>query len=951
MSTPAAFSRLQLAAALLEYDNDPDNPDAPYRSAQESAIFAHLRRNPAARPELAPRKSDYLGVSVPSETGSLGGRESALDTRRSRGSKGSIDALRNPFGADNTSESEAHDEGEAEGLEVDLASWGLDAFIPKDKKSAKARGKQPAPAVGSTRSRLPSTNHDSSLTSPRRGFITSKSVSLGGDIEANELLAMDERRRSFGSPLDLVGMEPSGVPFHHRRRTTSQASLTPSQPTLVPFPSASIRSPSPGIEQTYREPTARAHDRTYSTASMNSRFMLDEGRDGLEDRQRTFSNDTLGMPRPLEDNPFAIQNPSHISRFDPKAVSRARSYSNATMGSRLMPENDNSSVITGDPYARERRYSTTLDLLRPKVLVMPSPLQPVATQSAVEPIQNVRDGFELSADGPPLPPGARTSRRLSSSMSILEAGAAKGLIASNSFIPNPLMDLSSPRRHSVALYPFRVSLRTTKEETLQIPAAVDQNSKASRPAGKLYGKCLIDDLESRKAHMRSKQRVFTGDQRPSMMARASSHRVSTLIDPATLMTRPTNQRSSSYGSQNPQQTLARHPSVTIKPLITFDGEQDKPLQPAPTANRLPETRSVFGVDTIWQREMVKLKEIQAVEAKENEEKRKREEEAERKKQEKKSKRKKGKQKTEEESVHIDLPRVSAEPPMLPDIQRASRRVPPKPSDSDISSESGDEEAPFAANEQGSVVWQSSDEEDAGPRRTTGVGPRYPTQTRKFAPRTEDDDSEEDLPLAATINKARAKLSSSRTYPPDSEDEDEPLSRIILKAKSTKALSLKSRKDDEDDDQPLGLRASRIPLKPVAGDDEDDMPLAFHPEQQRRTQYQMLAQQQQQQQQMMMQAQLQSNMLMNSSMMGPSYYGPPMMNPMAMMQMQVPCPSLRLLQYMMKPSLVELIAGEGTSLSKARTSKIYFFFFSLFLFKDLGIGYPAPPTSYMDSNAK
>jgi len=44
-----------------------------------------------------------------------------------------------------------------------------------------------------------------------------------------------------------------------------------------------------------------------------------------------------------------------------------------------------------------------------------------------------------------------------------------------------------------------------KEEVI-VSLNVNPTSKGSRPAGKLYGKSLIDDLENRKAQMRSKQR-------------------------------------------------------------------------------------------------------------------------------------------------------------------------------------------------------------------------------------------------------------------------------------------------------------------------------------------------------------------------------------------------------------------------------------------------------------
>ncbi|KAF9476457.1 hypothetical protein BDN70DRAFT_170114 [Pholiota conissans] len=813
--------------------------------------------------------------------------------------------------------------------------------MPKDKKSAKAKGKQPAaapPAVGAPRARLPSTNYEASLTAPRHGYVTSKSISLGGDIEANEILSINERqrRRSFGSPLDLVGMEASGAPFHSqsRRRAASQASLSPAPNQMVPFPSGgSVRAPSPGPDHAYGD-TGHAHNRTYSSATMGSRFMLDEPRPESHDRQRTFSNDTLGISKPAEDNPFAIQNPSQFSRFDPKAASRARSYSNATMGSRLMPENDAFSVVTEDPYTRERRFST-IELLRPKVLVMPSPLQPNANTAPPEP-PKVRDGFELTTnEGPPLPPGARASRRLSTA-SILDA-TLSGLVASNSFISTPSNNLTLSQKtfRSTLAFPGQTSnysdLPTSlpratedgeqavfypagKDEGFPIMPVADPNSKTARPAGKLYGKSLIDDLEMRKAQMRSKQRVFTGDQRPSMMAR-DAHRVSTLIDPATLNARPGNERSSSYGglSTSPGANLGRHPSLTMKPLITFDGDDEKGLAASPpNANRLQGAKSVFGVDTLWQREMEKLKEIKAAEEKEAEARRKMEEEEERRKEGKKNKRKKkGKGKNEEEETlpveRPASPRVSAEPPTLPTIQRATRRAPPKPTDSDFSSEESDnddEVPPANANTQGSTVWHSSDE-DEGPRRTTGVGLRYPKQSRKMSQsqpaRRNDDDSDSDLPLAATIQKARAKLSTASRYgQDDSEDEDKPLSHI-LKAKSVRSTGSNNNPkprnflgpvvaDEDEDDEPLGLRASRIPKQMTAGgEDEDDMPLAFHPEQQRKSQFQMLAaaqqQQQQQQQQMMMQAQFQNNMMMSPSMLAPSFYAPPpMMHPMAMMQM-------------------------------------------------------------------
>ncbi|KAJ3515341.1 hypothetical protein NLJ89_g1820 [Agrocybe chaxingu] len=920
MASPAPFSRLQLAAALLEYDNDPDNPDAPYRSAQDSAIFAHLRRNPAARPELAARKSEYLT----SEGGSIGGRESTIDVRRSRGSRGSIDALRNPFGGDIHSETGHYEEDDEspEDLEVDLASWGLEAFMPKDKgsKSAKARGKQPA--VSSTRSRYASTSHDSTVPVPRRGIVTTKSMSVGGQMDFDTEKLQEDRRRSFGSPLDLVGMEATDIPFAHRR-VSSQASLAPSQAMMVPFPSGSVRSPSPRAEHAL-DARSVAHGRTYSTASMNSKFFPD-GMGETGPRQRITSIGTMDALESAEDNPFAIKRPAHTSRFDPKSASRARSYSNASLGSRMVLESDGASVMTGNPYARECRLST-LELLRPKVLVMPSPLQPVSTNVAPEPTRRAREGFELTTDGPPLPPGARSSRRLSISLSVFDSGAENVPLASNSFTPNPLLDLTPSQKL------FRNTLvvgglssandmpRATQDgEQAQLdPSGTDEVpatqavgeviGKSSRPAGKLYGKSLIDDLENRKAQMRSKQRVFTGDQRPSMMAR-SQQRSSTLIDPASLQIRPSAQRMSSYGSQNAEQGLekrkSRRGSLNAKPLLNFDDEnKGKAPQLSPNPQRLPTNPSVFGVDTLWEREMAKLKEMQAIEAIEKEEQRKAEADVERMKAEKKNKRKKKGKGKDNSPEQVETPpnedlNIAVAPPILPDIQRATRRTLPKPSDSDVSSES-DDETPARQRGPDAPAWHdSSDEEGVAPRRTTGVGPRNSSHGRKTTLPQDDHDSEEDVPLAATIYKAvvRASLSPPRRLE-DSDDDDRPLSQVVRSKASLSPipptfskLTLNSLENapDSDDDQPLGLRASRIPSGLSNTGNDDDMPLAFHPEQQRRTQYQMFAQQQQQQQQMLMQAQMQSNMMMNASMMGPNYFAPTIMNPMVMMQPQVPMP--------------------------------------------------------------
>ncbi|KAF8897519.1 hypothetical protein BD779DRAFT_1491321 [Infundibulicybe gibba] len=894
MSAP--FSRLQLAAALLEYDNDPDDPEAPYRSAHDSAIFAHLRRN-------------------------WGGKESVLGDGRSRVSRASINTLRNPFGGDDNFEDE--DEVGEEELEVDLASWGLDAFMPKDKnsKSSKGKGKAPVPSthpVSSLRSRQPSAT---SMTAPRRA---QRSMSVGGNLDSYGSLSGlvsegqpsnhtdDNRRRSIGSPLDLVDLPPAVPP---------QPAAHPAVGSqMVPFPTRSIRSPSPhafdvalapGASVLTDIPKSREQQR-YSNASLDSKLVLNQEQDSNQ-RPRVMSNATLGSTFPTSDNPFALGPPSHMSRFDPKAVAHARTMSNASLGTRRMLDNDGASVATGQGQnPRERRYSTTLELLRPKILVMPSPLQPVGPapqQPAIMP----RDGFHLSTGGPPLPPGARSTQRLTMVSSPTDAFPIAAPIASNSFTPNPLTSLSLSQQtfrntlmvggQVLSSEPRatedgdQVFLEPQPEAPVVVTPPVEEPPTFGRPAGKLFGKSLIDDLENRKAQMRSKQRVFTGDQRPSMMARGSQQRTSTLIDPAALQAAAP-QRTSSSGSQG----LSRR--LSVKPLLNFDDDGKIPqpgLSPGP---RTPNSRSVFGVDTLWEREMVKLKEMETRDKLEAEEQKKREEAEEAKKQGKRRKKKKTKNEVVDPNMNPATPaepRVSAEPPILPSIPPTNKRAPPRPPVGESGSEDSDTPSLGAhplSNPQGWYAGSSDEEDNDGPRRTTGTGPRFPSKSRRRPSiPLKDDSEEEDVPLAEALTRAAQRATRFQ----NESDEEKPLSVLLNESKSINfginfdSITGNTQPTGDDDDEPLGLRVSRVGVSPRSqhlgrqGDDDDDQPLAFHPEQQRRTQYQLMAQQQQQQQ-LMMQAQFQSSMFFGPPV-GSGFFPPPMMQPpMVMQQPPMPLPS-------------------------------------------------------------
>lgn len=944
----ASFSRLQLAAALIEYDNDPSDPDKPFRSAHESAIFAHLRRIPPLPPQ--PRKSvDYLSVDLP---GDASGARADSATGHSR-APSSTDMLKNPFGRDTIASDGVLEEGKEEEIEVDLTSWGLDSFIPKDKArgSKNGKGKDKVETLPNPHA---VTQSYRSVRSLSMGNLDSFGVG-GAFLDSPSTAAPERRRRSLGSALELGDYQQVRPPLLRQRRSSTHDAIDriPLAPPLhsVPFPAQSVRSTSPGPNDGLVTPS----------------------------RERPMSSASIGLLSEAEEkpNPFEIEppTPDQASRFDPKA--RARSMSVATMGSigsrnvlaeetlhaplrpsspssrlhmrtisnaSMLRDPDAASLMSGAPVQqrqpiRERLYSTA-ELMRPKVLVMPSPLQ---GQNIVVPNEPTREGFEITTDGPPLPYGARSNagRRLSSAGLLGTPSASAVPIASNSFTPNPRASLTLSQltfrntlmvggQRDVAYTDIDTGLRRATEDGEQIveefpeeePArpvtvVVDEPESAGRPAGKLYGRSLVDELEHRKATMRSKQRVFTGDDRPSMMARGAKQRASTLIDPSSLNQRPVSQNVLARSETRPN--LGRRGSLGGKPLLNFDDDQPPGSGPSPGA-----ARSVFGVDTLWEREMIKLKEIEAREAEEQ----RRQEAADSDRLQNKFKKKKGKEKAVPQDFPVEEPIVPAATPVLRAIPKGiTRGAPPPPNDDDSESSSEQSDADAPPPRISAEGWHSGDSDrgKTGPVRTTGVGPRYPNRSRKGTPATQsqlvgddDDDSEEDMPLAATVDRAvqRATLLGLPGAGPNGSDSDEekPLSQLLTRSKlldipppldagkpdppsasATPSNAVDDDEDEDEDDEPLGLRASRFissqsQLGHVGAEDEDDRPLAFHPsEQQRRTQYSMLLQQQQQQQ-LMLQAQIQQSMMFSPpSLMGSGFFGAPAI-PQVVMPMIPPAPA-------------------------------------------------------------
>ena len=528
--------------ACIEYDNDPTNPDAPKRSAYDSAIFLHIR--PKNLDTLHGRKPDHLGVSFPSETASLGGRESVLDTGR----RGSIDALRNPFAAEDTVDSPDGDDGDDD-LEVDLASWGLDSFIPKG-KGPKTRKKSKGAVLPNTQPVVSLRQRpDASIDNGHRRPATTRSISLGemdkvgrddGTWVSQSLPAgPDARRRSVGSMLDIAKREP---PHSHQRPASSFALIQnmpeSSSGPSVPFPT-SARPDSQFMQDGDHTVMLHRRERSHSISSLEAREITRETEnpfairppsrerasrfDPKANHDRTISNATMGTAG-LRNDDHLLRPSSRASKQDLQGHGRTRSMSNGSVDSRHAMDNDGISVISGRQNIPDRPYST-LELLRPKVLVMPSPLQTQIRPPTPPPVAS-REGFQILVDGgTPLPPGARAIRRSSTHFATLEQDVP---IAANTFIPNPRMSLSLSQltfrntlvvggERDVAYTDIDRTLPRATQEGEQVrssspvddsppPEIVEEPARSGRQPGKLFGKSLIDDLEMRKAQMRSKQR-------------------------------------------------------------------------------------------------------------------------------------------------------------------------------------------------------------------------------------------------------------------------------------------------------------------------------------------------------------------------------------------------------------------------------------------------------------
>lgn len=358
----------------------------------------------------------------------------------------------------------------------------------------------------------------------------------------------------------------------------------------------------------------------------------------------------------------------------------------------------------------------------------------------------------------------------------------------------------------------------------------------------------------------------------------------TFIDPESLNSRPTTQ----YLHPSQVQEEIRRKRASGMPLVSLDSDQSL----APPRPGIPQTKSVFGVDKVWERELAKLR-------------------------------------AAEEAERLEQAKLDALEARMEDKRKtaaASALVTSPDAEFGVAESSSNRPAMGSRRESaaslGARGWFNSPASDADEgeelerRASVGSQLKAPGFSRKVSdaprlpqiPSGELDSDEEDVPLAQQLSKrgAASRQNSRPTVAAESDsDEDRPIA--ALKRSQTKSsvggfnIQPASPKEDKqaessEDELPLGVRhpsfnrMSSVPsvatMKPPADaeSDEDDKPLGAKFNSSANIannaallqQQQMLLQQQMMQQQMMMRASMAfggSMMNMNPAMMGAGFASP------------------------------------------------------------------------------
>ncbi|KAF8760256.1 hypothetical protein RHS01_01560 [Rhizoctonia solani] len=304
--------------------------------------------------------------------GSVGARRS-LDIQSALPTRKSVDVLRSDWG-------DKHEEEDAPEGGMDLSSWGLDKYVVKPDQGKQAKSRQgtsdrpvmsrsPSDALPNPFARMP-TPADNGSTLPERPKHAHRHSDFGAggaflDAQSSQdnLVheALKDRPRSVANPLDLEEYRANGphIPLEKRR------------PSIGMLPSESVRFlPLPRLL-----PSQIAMMQTFPIHLHYHPLLQSDCREGDAISMRT------GTMR--------------------DGTAHLRTYSNASLGSRALLDDfkdDGASYMTGRQLdGPGNKQVSRMELLRPKVLVMPSPLQGSEQQSN----QNAgRAGFMLHPMAP-----------------------------------------------------------------------------------------------------------------------------------------------------------------------------------------------------------------------------------------------------------------------------------------------------------------------------------------------------------------------------------------------------------------------------------------------------------------------------------------------------------------------------------------------------------------------
>jgi hypothetical protein len=389
------------------------------------------------------------------------------------------------------------------GPKLNLASWGVDQFLSKGQEKKKRHHSRASTLneLGGGRSISPR----GIPTHPGRAALPAAMSVLIDRAPNRRVDVLKARSVGNWSEAGLINEVPTERPSSTFSRGRANSVADPLEIAMAnDLPPAQIR---------------RGHPRRSGSTSGAIPFP-------------SMTSPDVDLPNPFELPPPA---PERSSRFDPKVLAHQRTLSFASLNSRQILDtpdlhqerqhdfNDNASVITG-AFQRQgpARYSR-IDMLRPKVLIMPAPLQDQQQRQPVGPPRMIREGFEDTTGARPMPPGTKTTwpRPVSTMFGAGEQGIR--------FTPNPRSSMSLAQltfrntlmvggERDVAFADIEANLQRAEEEGVHVDLGLvpeEAPEPPRRAPGKLYGHGLIDELEVRKNQLKGKQRYVQSDHQPN----------------------------------------------------------------------------------------------------------------------------------------------------------------------------------------------------------------------------------------------------------------------------------------------------------------------------------------------------------------------------------------------------------------------------------------------------